>query len=437
MPAPKPATRKAVADGFVNFEAKLGVGANNQFSGGRYSFDFLTHKRSELEAAYRTSWLVGAACDMPAEDMTRAGIEIASTHTPAEIDRLQAGLNDLMVWQRLAEAVKWARLFGGAIAVLLIDGQDLSTPLRPETVGQEAFKGLLVLDRWTAIPSTELVSDYGPSFGLPVSYAVTADAQALPGMTVHHSRVLRFTGLDLPYYQRQVEQGWGESVVERIHDRLLAFDSASQGAAQLVFKAHLRTWKIPKLRELIAAGGKLLDAVTKQVAVTRAYQSNEGLTLIDAEDSFDTHAYNFAGLDTVLLQFGQQLAGALETPLVRLFGQSPAGLNSSGESDLRTYYEGIGRKQETYLRRPLGVILDILCRSLLGAEPPEGFNFTFRPLWQTSDRDKSAIARETTAAVVEAFTAGVVDRETAIKELRQGSRVSGVWSNVGVNLPDR
>lgn len=37
---------------------------------------------------------------------------------------------------------------------------------------------------------------------------------------VHHSRLLRFTGDDLPYWESQAEQQWGAFVIESIFDEL-------------------------------------------------------------------------------------------------------------------------------------------------------------------------------------------------------------------------
>jgi len=51
----------------------------------------------------------------------------------------------------------------------------------------------------------------------------------------------------------------------------------------------------------------------------RVMQSNEGLTLIDAADKFETHTYSFSGLSDVLMQFAQQLSGACKS---RWFGFS-------------------------------------------------------------------------------------------------------------------
>jgi phage-related protein (TIGR01555 family) len=162
----------------------------------------------------------------------------------------------------------------------------------------------------------------------------------------------------------------------------------------------------------------------------RAFQSNEGLTLMDSKDEFEAHQYTFAGLDNVLLQFGQQIAGALQIPLVRLFGQSPTGLNSSGESDLRTYYDNVLRLQERQLRSPLNLLLDLTARSVLGHPLPKGFKYRFNPLWQLTEKEKAEIGQLHASTITGAEQSGLVRPETALRELRQQARVSGLWTNI-------
>ena len=242
--------------------------------------------------------------------------------------------------------------------------------------------------------------------------------------------VLSLDGQDLPYFQRIAENLWGQSVLERLFDRLLAFDSTTQGAAQLVYKAHLRTYKIEGLRDIIAAGGPILEGLVKQIDFIRSTQTNEGMTLMDSKDEFEAHSYAFGGLDAVLLQFAQQLSGALDIPLTRLFGQSPAGLNSTGESDLRTYYDGINQQQERRLRSGVETLLRLTYLSTFGKPMPDGSDFTFRPLWQLTEVEKGTLAAQLTTAITSACTSSIVGRQTALKELRQQSKLTGVWSNI-------
>lgn len=418
-------------DSFQNVAARLGIGTDNVNSASSYGFNPITRNRVLLEFMYRGSWLVGQAVDCVAEDMVRAGIDLESDDTPEDLATVQAGLVELGIWSALEETIKWSRLYGGAIAVLLVDGQDVSSPLLMDRVGKGQFKGLLVLDRWMVQPTLEnTVAEFGPDLGKPVFYNVTANAPALSGKRIHYSRVIRIDGVDLPYWQRITENGWGLSVLERLYDRMVAFDSTSTGVAQLVFKAHLRTVKVKDLRSILAAGGALENALTKQFEMIRLMQTNEGLTLLDGEDEFEAHSYTFSGLSDVLVQFAQQISGSLQIPLVRLFGQSPAGLNATGESDIRTYYDMIAQQQNAKLERGMSKLVDLTYRSKIGRAPPDGFGFSFNPLWQMSDTEKATIAVGVTNAVTQAYDSGLVDRPTAMKELRQSADITGVWSNI-------
>lgn len=428
-----PAGRSFTGDSFSNFLANVGIGQNNIASGARYGFYPITRQRLQLDWMYRGSWIVRQIIDAVADDMTRAGVSFTSDMPPDEVDQFHNYLKDLLVWQRLNDAIKWSRLYGGAIAVILIEGQDTATPLRVDTVGRNQFVGLLALDRWMLQPTvSQYIERIGPDLGLPEFYDVVSGIEwaAGPLKRIHHTRAIRLIGVDLPYWQRMTENDWGMSVVEPLFDRLAAFDSATQGAAQLVYRAHLRTLKLPRLRELIAMGGPVYQAMLSQIETIRMLQSNEGITLLDGDDEFETYQYSFSGLSDVLIQFCQQLSGAAQIPLTRLFGQSPAGMNATGESDMRNYYDAINAQQEAKLRRPIGTVLEVAYRSRFGKPLPDGFDYTFAPLWQMSDPEKAQVAGTIATAVNQSFQEGVLTRDVALKELRQSARITGIFSNI-------
>lgn len=418
-------------DSFQNFAARVGLGTNNQHSQSNYSNNYLSRDRLKLEAMYRSSWVVGQVVDVVADDMTRKGVKLNGLSTPKDSEVIDQEMDRLQVWDKLNKTIKWSRLYGGAIAVMMIDGQNVSTPLNINTVGKDQFKGLIVLDRWMVVPSLQdLVTEFGPHYGMPKFYDVITDSVGLCNQRVHYSRVIRMDGVELPYWQSITENLWGQSVIERLEDRLTIFDSATLGSGQLVYKAHLRTYKVKGLREIIAAGGKAFDGLVKQIEHIRLWQSNEGLTLMDAEDEFEVNQYSFAGLDNILLQFGQQISGATGIPLVRLFGQSPAGLNATGESDLANYYDNINQQQEGRLRTPLQILYAVVHMSVLGKPIPDSFSFKFASLWQLDDEKKANVAKGVTDAVLAAEESGLIKRSTALKELRQSSEVTGVFSHI-------
>jgi len=426
------------SDGIENFLTRTGITANNISAGSNYNFLPISRNRLQVEWAYRSSWIVGTIVDCVAEDMTVAGVDLLCDASPDEIAEIESEIDNLQVWSALCDTEKWSRLYGGSIGLLMIDGQDVSTPLNIETVGKNQFRGVLPLDRWALFPSLEdLVTEWGPDLGCPKYYDVRPDmGTGLPSMRIHYSRVIRLEGVRLPYWQRITENYWGQSVIERLWDRLVAFDSATQGTAQLVYKAHLRTYKVKDLRKLIAMGGKALDGLLAQMNMIRQFQSNEGMTLMDTDDEFEVHPYTFTGLDLVLLQFGQQLSGASQIPLVRLFGQSPAGLNSTGESDLRTYYDGIKRQQNSRFGIGVRKVYEAAWRSKHGAAPPDHWKVKFRPLWQMDDEQRANVASNTTSAIMEPFEKGVTARSTTLKELRESGKTTGMWSNITDEMID-
>ena len=419
-------------DSFQNFVAKLGIGTDNQTSFSTYGFNPITRIRILLEWIYRGSWIGGTAVNVVAEDMTRAGVSFKGEVKPEDAETLETKATELRLWEELRDGVSWGRLYGGGIVAMLIDGQNMKTPLRVETVGEGQFKGLIALDRWMIEPSlNDLVTDLGPYLGLPKYYRVTDAAPALRGQIIHYTRVLRMEGIRLPYNQRMMENLWGISVLERLYDRMVAFDSATQGAAQLVYKSYIRSYAVEDLREAIAAGGPAMDGLLKYVQMMARFQSIEGVTLIDVKDRMEADAGGstaIVGISDALNQFAGQLSGALGIPLVRLFGQSPAGF-STGDTDLRNYYDTIMLHQKSVLLVPVTNMYKCLAQSE-GIKLPKDFGIEFNPLWQLSEPEKATVASTITTMVGAAQEQGIIDRATALKELAKSSKTTGYWGHI-------
>lgn len=439
-------------DGFHNLAARLGITPrgeceDNLLSKGHYEFNLVTRNRVQLEAAYRGSWIAGQVIDTFAEDMTRAGIQIHTNEGAEEVQDVKRHMSKLQIWSSLCGNIKWGRLYGGALGIMQIKGQDLATPLDLDSIQQGDFKGIAVYDRWQLNPVLGQIIDSGPDIGLPQYYDIVLgsnvnDPGQAPGgqetntttgqVRVHHSRCIRMLGIQLPFFQAVTEMMWGESILERMWDRLILFDTATLTTGSLITRAQLRTVGVDGFREILAAGGKAEEALITQFEYMRRFQQNEGITLLDKNDTFASTAYTFAGLSDVLIQFGQQISGACNPPipLVRLFGQSPAGMSATGESDIRLYYDGVNAKQEETLRNPIETLLKVLWQSVTGNPIPKDLTFTFTPLWQMSATDKATIAKTNTDTVIEAHQEGLVDTPTAMKELKQASGDNGIFTHI-------
>ncbi|MBN7929682.1 anti-CBASS protein Acb1 family protein, partial [Klebsiella pneumoniae] len=161
----------------------------------------------------------------------------------------------------------------------------------------------------------------------------------------------------------------------------------------------------------------------------RQYQTNEGMSLFDSEDEFETHSYSFAGLSDLLSEFKEDIAGAVGIPLVRLFRQSPKGF-STGDADLANYYDDVGTLQERDLRPHIRLLFDVLHRSEFGDPLPEDFTFEFNPLWQMSDTDRSTVATNTTTALATAVRDLGMSPAAALTDLRELSDVTGIGASI-------
>lgn len=434
-------TRVVSRDSFQNFQQKLGIGTDNPSSYTQYGFNPISRRHIQLEWMHRGSWIAGRVVDTVADDMTRAGVTFKGEIEPADIETLNSQAQEMGIWTGANETIKWGRLYGGCLGVMLIDGQNMKTPFKLETVGKDQFKGLLVLDRWMVEPVVEdLVTDLGPNLGLPKFYRVQANAPALRGQVIHHSRVaFRHEGVRLPYNQRLTENLWGISVIERLFDRMVAFDAASTGISQLIYKAYLRTFKVKGLREIIANGAQPqgagpLNGLLAQMEMMRRYQGQEGITLMDLEDEFEVQeAGAFSGLDKALDGLASQLSGATEIPLTRLFGQSPGGMNATGESDMQNYFDLISQKQNRDLKNGLILVFRCIGQSN-GIKLGDDFGVDFNSLERMSDKDKAEIAKTITDTILSGKDAGVIPDKVILQELRQLAHLCGVWSNITTDM---
>jgi hypothetical protein len=187
--------------------------------------------------------------------------------------------------------------------------------------------------------------------------------------------------------------------------------------------------KLADLRQAASMSPEGQQGLAKRIDLMTRFQTNEGLTLISSDDEFEAVSYAFAGLDTVLEQMGQQLAGALQIPMVKLFGQSPIGMNATGESDIRLFYDALHQQQEMRLRRPLMRALKCLAASER-IKLPATFRFAFNPLWQLLPKEKADLAETTTRTVLSADELGIISRKRVLEELRQQSRETGIWATI-------
>lgn len=431
MPEPK-MPKGLTTDAFSNVLARLGVGTPNLLEGTEYPMTRLTQNYQLMNSLYRGHWIIGRIIDTIPEDMTRNWITVTTQLSPGDIRKLDKLWRVRKVKQKILQGLKWGRLYGGAVGLIMIEGHqdELHQPLDFDTIMPGSFKGLMILDRWSGVyPSSDLVDDIDDTeFGLPKYYQVTMDE----GKTqdVHHSRIVRFVGRELPYWEKLAEVYWGASEVEIVFDELKKRDNTSWNIAQLIFLANLRVLKMEGMGELLAIGDdKAQRDMYNTVQAQNWLMSNMGLYLLGEKDDFATHQYSFGGLNEIYESFMLDMAGASKIPVTKLFGRAPAGMNATGESDMQNYYETIQQAQETTLAPVIDKLLPIMCMSEFGAIPDD-IDYLFNPIRTPDDKEVAELADKKTTSIINAYNAGLINQKTGMKELKQMGDTTGMFTNI-------
>ena len=429
----RPESHPAAFDGYSNSAAFLGSDSP-LLSSGTFIRSGLTSDYELLTAMYRENWLTMRIIDTPSEDMTRAWYRLSSSVSEEQLHDLRRLEARHSVKQEITNALRWARLYGGSLALMVIRGEEdrLDQPLDMDMLLPDCFRGLLVLDRTQGVePSAELVSDLDdPDFGLPVSYTVSLDTEDFSTVTLHHSRVLRFVGRELPRQETVREQYWGASEMEHIQDELLRRSAASANIAQLIFQANITTLKMSDFGDLLGFGTEEQRVnLEHAMGLENRFRTSFGIQLLSRDDALENHAYSFAGLSEIYEQFIMDMAGAAEIPATRLFGRSPQGMNATGESDLRNYYDMIASLQERQLRPALEKLLPVMAVSCWGYIP-EDLEFVFEPASTASPLERAELAEKLTSPVIAAFSAGLLTREEALEELRDRGSELGLFRKI-------
>ncbi|CAN7169879.1 DUF1073 domain-containing protein [Brevundimonas sp. LjRoot202] len=333
-------------------------------------------------AAYRSDWIARKVVDIPAFDMIREGRNWQAD-APL-IEKLEAEEARLQVWPKLARAIKLARLYGGSALILGTGDTNPSEPLRPDSTRDGGLEYIHVASRYE-ITAGQLDTDpASPRWGEPVDYTMSRSGGLLK---LHPSRVIPFIGAEVP--DLTFSHGWGDSVLQALDDAVKNAGLAAGGIAQLLQEAKVDVFKIPNFMANVGDEAYRQKVIDRISLANQAKSITNGL-LMDAEEDYLQKQISFAQLPEVLRLYLQIAAGAADIPATRLLGQSPSGMNATGESDLRNYYDRLAAEQEVYLRPRLERLDEVMIRSALGSRPPE-VHFAFAPLWQISEKEKADI----------------------------------------------
>lgn len=411
--------RALMNDSFSNPIARLGFGTQDLMQGTVYNKTLMTENYQLLNNLYRGNWIVQNIINTIPDDMMRSWIEI---HTELEDDeaKVKQCIRRTQIIDKLRKGMYWGRLYGGAVGLIILKGDmALDEPLNIDSILPNDFMGIRIFDRWTGVtPSIEIEDNIESSnFGLPKYYDITNMADGHTLLHVHNSKIIRFIGRELPYIEKVNTLYWGESELEAIYNEIVNRDNVSQNMASLTFKANRDYQETDSLDQMLAFNNPQAQAqFWNTLQAQSVLESNFGIRLINKGDVLHNQQYTFTGLPEVYDRIMMNVAGASRTPVTKLFGRSPAGMNATGESDLKNYYDYIDSLRESILRPILDNLLKVIFKSVTGDVPE--FDYDFPSLHQDTETEKSEIKQKSVQATIQLYSMGLIDKSIALKELK-------------------
>ena len=252
---------------------------------------------------------------------------------------------DLFLANKVKRTTKWMLAFGRGIIVVHRRGDDLSTPLgtiTPEQIQLEVFSGDMItvgdIDR-------DLDS---PRYYKPITYNVR-------GHVIHWSRVVDFTYVEPPELDAPGYRYGGISETELIYEQLIADGIVQRASPKIIEKASIIFYKVAGFKDAMKMGQEadMKTYFTEMNSIVGIYSAG----LVDKEDEITVVQQTIANLadaDQITLRRLAMVSGISITLLV---GESPKGLNATGDNERAMDQDMLEALQSDYLLEPINQLM--------------------------------------------------------------------------------
>ena len=378
------------SDGWINVLTGLGVCGRDKKQNGFFRITQIFN-RSELDQMYRSDGILRLVIDIFAQEMIRQGWELEGDSD----GEIVAKLEELKINEAMTNLIKWARLFGGSVCIIgIADGLPLDQPVDERTLRDVQW--LRVFDRYQAYSRDgTFESDLNsPNYGYPNVYTIN-DNRTGAIFFVHYSRILRMDWNVLPPRWQNFNQGWGDPLIQTIYEELRNYSMAFSHTATMMEDFVNGILKIPDLTTIMASQCGDQN-VLKRLNILNLTKSTTNTIILDQLEEYEKLTTNVSGIADLIDRFMLALSAVTKVPVTLLFGRSPAGLNATGESDIRNFYDAVKQDQETKLRPCMEKLIRYIMISkdgpMNGVEPDD-WSLQFVPLWQNTEEQEAIVRR--------------------------------------------
>ncbi len=408
---------KIFFDGLQNLMANLGTSKDK-----RAASEFVLSKdlgnagqRETLTALYRENWVAGKIVDIIPDDMTREWRKFTGDLKPEDKEKLSEEEERLDISGVFNEAHKWGRLFGTSLAVMSIDdGQEPDKPLKIENIKEGGLRFINVVDRGRVNTNevTPIADPMDKNFGMPEFYRFNDSATI-----IHHSRVLRFEGVKLPFEEFRRQGYFNDPILARLLDAIINFNTASDSSASMIYESNVDIFKINNLMNMME-NPKQVKLLQKRFSLVNTLKSFNNCVLLDANEEHTSKTNTFAGLKDLLEAYEGIIAAGGDIPATRMFGSAASGFMATGEGDLKNYYDMLKSDQNTTYRPRLNY-LDLILAKSCGLPDDADLKYEFNSLFQMTPEQEANVRNVNAQTSQIYFDMGLLTEKAIAENLKE------------------
>ena len=414
-----PSLMRRTMDGFKNLITNLGVRGRDRTTANQVAATYLV-SYPELTALYVGDGISKRIVDMPSNDATRGGWDIEGDPD----GKLVAHLESIGAVKEFTNALKWQRLYGGAITIMLWDdGLPLDSVFKFDPKRKLKLKGMRThspAEIWF-MPTDVDLDPTSLRYGRP-EYFTVRRVMGQP-FVVHYSRLIEWQGSTAPnksdaamdMYRRY----WGFGVMQALMQSLSDLGVSWSAVSNLFQESVIGKYKISNLENLLAE--KDYEAVHARMINLELSKSVLKGVLLGAEEEYSRDSLPFTGVADVLDRLMMRVASEVGIPVSLLYGRSAGGMNATGEGDARMYYDSVEAIQNDELKPRILQLAAYVAPYTIPGINLEELAVKFRPVWSMSEKERT----ECVYKQAQADSLMVTNRILSAKEVRRNRFVGG------------
>jgi phage-related protein (TIGR01555 family) len=379
---------KNLADSYSNLVTQMGTSRDKS----SYS-RFLPNPdipAAELDAMYEQDAMSARIVDRLPDDATREEVFLTGTDERVDFASVQSQLEDLDAVGRLSEAWKWARLYGGALVLMVVnDGKTMDMPL--DLADATKLASLQVLEKPFLTPDGFNAGMGARAFRNPEHYTMLVPFGSSKVRKIHRTRVIRFDGVQVPNTRLVQRGGWGPSVLDRVHVELTQLGDVMGYSRHIMHNISLMVFKLEGFRAMLCGGPQQKAQAAEIIESLVTNADTLHATGLDTSDELVEVSRSVSGVTDLMDQFIAALVRASGMPRVVLLGEQPGGQNASADSEIRTWFDFVASQQRLVLTPALNRLLTVIfrIRGNDGEVVPDEWTVNYSPLWQPTELEKA------------------------------------------------